>query len=125
MNSLNSVLLEGNLTAAPEVKTTARGTKVTTMSVASNRWYKSGEEVEKETSFFEVEVWAGLAERCADLSKGRGIRAVGRLKQERWTDADGKNRSKIKIVAEHIEFKPQFNHDQNDPESDGESDIPF
>jgi len=31
---------------------------------------------------------------------------VGRLKQDRWTDTEGKTRSKVKIVAEHVEFKP-------------------
>jgi single-stranded DNA-binding protein len=33
---------------------------------------------------------------------------VGRLKQDRWTGTDGKQYSKIKVVAEHVEFKPQF-----------------
>jgi single-strand DNA-binding protein len=33
---------------------------------------------------------------------------VGRLKQNRWQDADGKNRSKVCIIAEHVEFKPKF-----------------
>jgi single-strand DNA-binding protein len=40
--------------------------------------------------------------------KGRGVRVVGRLKQERWQDGDGKAQSKIIIVAEHIEFRPEF-----------------
>jgi len=33
---------------------------------------------------------------------------VGRLKQERWTGTDGTNHSKIYIVAEHVEFRPEF-----------------
>jgi single-strand DNA-binding protein len=36
---------------------------------------------------------------------------VGRLKQSRWNDADGKPRSKITIVAEHVEFRPDFRKD--------------
>lgn len=36
------------------------------------------------------------------------MRVVGRLKQDRWTDADGKGHSRIFIVAEHVEFKPQL-----------------
>jgi single-strand DNA-binding protein len=43
------------------------------------------------------------------LTKGRGVRVVGRLKQDRWQDSDGKTRSKVHIVAEHVEFKPKFN----------------
>ncbi len=110
MNSLNSILLEGNLTRTPESKQLPRGSVVCHFSVASNRFYKSGEDLEKEVSYFDVEAWGSLAERCGeDLDKGRGVRVVGRLKQERWVDAEGHNRSKIKIVAEHVEFKPQFN----------------
>jgi single-strand DNA-binding protein len=54
-----------------------------------------------------------LAEVCGEyLKKGRGVRIVGRLAQDRWTDPEGKPRSKVYIVAEHVEFKPQFNKDK-------------
>ena len=113
MNSLNSILLEGNLTHTPESRQLPRGSVVCNFTVASNRFYKMGESFQKEVSFFDVETWNGLAERCAgELDKGRGVRVVGRLKQERWLDAEGQNRSKIKIVAEHVEFKPQFNKNE-------------
>ena len=39
---------------------------------------------------------------------------VGRLKQDRWEDAEGKTRSKVHIVAEHVEFKPKFKNDSNE-----------
>jgi len=108
MNNLNSVLIEGNLTRDPELKYTAKGLAICTMSVANNRFYKQGEEWQKETSFFVVDVWGKQGETCSEhLSKGRGVRVVGRLKQERWQDDQGNNRSKVKIVAEHVEFKPQ------------------
>jgi len=108
MNSLNSILLEGNVTRAPDAKSTAKGTTVCNFGVASNRYFHLGDAMQKETSFFEVETWSGLAEKCStELTKGRGVRVVGRLKQERWVDAEGKKRSIIKIVAEHVEFKPQ------------------
>jgi single-strand DNA-binding protein len=42
------------------------------------------------------------------------VRVVGRLKQDRWTDADGKPRSRIEIVAEHVEFKPQLKKQDGD-----------
>jgi single-strand DNA-binding protein len=109
MNSLNSILIEGNLVRDPTYKETAKGTPVCTFSIASNRFYKSGDNVEKEVSFFDVETWAKLAEQCYNLGhKGRGVRVVGRLKQDRWTDGDGKARSKVAIVAEHVEFRPEF-----------------
>ena len=60
-----------------------------------------------EVSYFDVETWSKLAEICSDhLAKGRGVRVVGRLKQDRWNDTDGNQKSRIKIVAEHVEFKP-------------------
>jgi single-strand DNA-binding protein len=33
---------------------------------------------------------------------------VGRLKQDRWSSSDGKPHSRIAIVAEHVEFRPEF-----------------
>jgi single-strand DNA-binding protein len=36
------------------------------------------------------------------------VRVVGRLKQDRWNGSDGKPRSRIAIVAEHVEFRPEF-----------------
>jgi single-strand DNA-binding protein len=123
MNSLNSILLEGNLTRDPELSKTPKGTPVCNFCVASNRYYKQDEEGVNEVSFFDVEVWSRLAESCAEhLTKGRGVRVVGRLKQDRWEDPEGKPRSRIKIVAEHVEFKPVFKgKDSKEKESENES----
>jgi single-strand DNA-binding protein len=56
-----------------------------------------------------VESWSQLAQNCGEVGrKGRGIRVVGRLKQNRWSDAVGNNRSKVIIVAEHVEFRPDM-----------------
>ena len=76
--------------------------------VASNRTYKvDGERVE-EVSFVEGVTVGKLATVCAEhLHKGRGVRLVGRIKQERWEDAAGNSRAKVVIVAEHVEFQPQ------------------
>jgi single-strand DNA-binding protein len=109
MNNLNSILIEGNLVKDPLLKTTPKGTPVCTFSLASNRFFKQDSGLEREVSFFDVETWARLAENCSNLGrKGRGVRVVGRLKQERWTGSDGKPHSRITIVAEHVEFKPEF-----------------
>lgn len=108
LSHLNSILLEGRLVADPVSKTTARGSLVTSFSIASERYFKSNDELQSEASFFDVDTWSQLAEKCRDtLKKGRGVRIVGRLKQDRWTDADGKNHSRVKVIAEHVEFKPE------------------
>jgi single-strand DNA-binding protein len=112
MNNLNSILIEGNMVREPVLKATPKGTSVCTFSLASNRYFKQDSGMEKEVSFFEVETWAKLAEACNNLGKkGRGVRVVGRLKQDRWTGNDGKQRSRISIVAEHVEFRPEFKKD--------------
>jgi single-strand DNA-binding protein len=117
MNSLNSILVEGNLTRDPVLAQTPKGTDVCNFSVASNRFYRQGEELQKEVSFFDVEVWAKNAQRCAEyLKKGRGVRVVGRLKQDRWDDQNGNRRSRVKIVGEHVEFKPNFSRAQDQSE---------
>jgi single-strand DNA-binding protein len=109
MNNLNSILIEGNLVRDPLFRSTAKGTPICTFSLASNRFFKQDSGLEKEVSFFEVETWAKLAENCYSLGKkGRGVRVVGRLKQDRWPGSDGKNHSRVTIVAEHVEFRPEF-----------------
>ena len=113
MNNLNSILIEGNLTKDPLLRTTPKGTAVCTLSLASNRFYKQDTGFEKEVSFFDVETWAKLAESCYSKGKkGRGIRVVGRLKQDRWNGSDGKPHSRVTIVAEHVEFRPEFKKEE-------------
>jgi single-strand DNA-binding protein len=133
MNNLNSIIIEGNMVRDPLLRSTARGTALCTFSIASNRFYKQDSGLESEVSFFDVESWAQLAESCSELGhKGRGVKVVGRLKQDRWTGSDGKQRSRVTIVAEHVEFRPEFKRDgstENDspgavvPESTVDEDI--
>ena len=108
MNNLNSVLIEGNLTKDPNLSYTKAGTAVTTFSIAVNRQYKSNDDYKEEVAYLDIESWGKTAENCNEfLKKGRGVRVVGRLKQERW-ESTGSKHSKIIIVAEHVEFKPNF-----------------
>jgi single-strand DNA-binding protein len=109
MNNLNSILIEGNLVKDPELSYTSKGTAVCKFAVACNRSWKQDDQLQKEVSFFDVSTWTRLAEVCGEyLKKGRGVRVVGRLKQDRWTDPDGKPHSRVLILAEHVEFKPQL-----------------
>jgi len=123
MNNLNSILIEGNLVRDPELSYTPKGTAVCKFSVACNRSWKQDDQFQKEVSFFDVSTWTRLAEVCGEyLKKGRGVRVVGRLKQDRWTDPDGKPHSRVEIIAEHVEFKPQLK--KPDGESDAEGEKP-
>ena len=106
-NNLNSVIVEGNLTKDADFDLTQKGTGFCTFSVATNRYFKAGEDIQQEVSYFDVEAWGKLADSCrAMLQKGAGVRIVGRLKQDRWNSEDGKAKSRVKIIAEHIEAKP-------------------
>ncbi len=119
MNSLNTIIVEGNVVQEPVMRETAKGTHICIFSLMTVRSYKKDDGYEKEVSFFEVETWAKLAELCMkNVAKGRGVRVVGRLKQNRWDGADGKKHAKIGIVAEHVEFKPMF------LQKDGEKEAP-
>jgi single-strand DNA-binding protein len=112
MNNLNSVLIEGNMVRDPLFRSTPKGTPLCTFTLASNRFFKQDSGMEREVSFLDVEAWSRLAEQCYNLGrKGRGVRVVGRLKQDRWIGSDGKNHSRITIVAEHAEFRPDFKKD--------------
>jgi single-strand DNA-binding protein len=119
MNNLNSVLIEGNLVRDPELKYTPKGAAVCSFVLASNRFFKQDEETQKEVSYFDVTTWSRLAEVCGEyLKKGRGVRVVGRLKQDRWTSPEGQGRSKVSIVAEHVEFKPNLRGRDGDGKDD-------
>ena len=117
MNNLNSILLEGNLARDPALSYSPTGTPVCTLVVASNRTYKVEGERTEEVSFIETTTWGRLATVCDEhLKKGRGLRVVGRLKQERWEDPDGNARSKVVIVAEHVEFQPERRQSRSETE---------
>jgi len=103
---INTVVLGGNLTRDVELKEIPGGAKVGTFGLATNRTYvRNGEKVQ-ETSFFDIEVWGPQAENCAKyLEKGRPVVVTGRMKQDRWEN-EGQNRSKIKVVANSVQFLP-------------------
>ena len=121
MNPLNAIHVEGNLVRDPELRETPKGTPVCTFAVATNRVYFQEDERRQEVSFFDVETWSNTAERCAKtLQKGRGVRVNGRLKQDRWEDAEGKPHSRIKIVADKVEFRTVFSGDGDGEEAEGD-----
>ena len=111
MNALNQVIIEGNVVRTPERKETSTGKFVCTVPVAVNRIYKdsTGNDV-NEVGYYDIEAWGEKLTSNVEkfCTKGRGVRVVGRLKQDRWENAEGKKTSKIYIVAEHIDFKPVY-----------------
>ena len=104
--SYNRVMLAGNLTRDPQVKFFANERAVANFGIAVNRKFKGqdGQMVE-EVTFVDVEAWGRTAELVGQyLTKGRGCFIEGRLKLDQWDDKDGQKRSKLKVVADSVQF---------------------
>ena len=106
MANFNKVLLVGNLTRDPELKSTPSNQSVAQIGLAVNRNYQTKEgEKREETTFVDCEAWGRTAEvMCQYLAKGRPVLVEGRLKLDQWQDKDGNNRSKLKVVIENFQF---------------------
>jgi single-strand DNA-binding protein len=103
--SFNQVVLMGNLTRDPELRTTPNGNNVCSFSLALNRSYKNagGDWVEA-TDYVDIVAWGPLGERVAQyLSKGRPALVNGRLQSRSW-EQDGQKRSKLEVVAQDVTF---------------------
>jgi single-strand DNA-binding protein len=105
--NINRVIITGNLTRDPELKSLQSGTSVCELRVAvnSSRKDESGNWVEK-PNYFNVKVWGAQGENCATyLSKGRPVAIDGRLDWREWEAADGSGkRQAVEIVADRVQF---------------------
>ena len=105
--NINVVVVTGNLTRDPELKSTSGGTAVCKLRVAVNsrRRDQGGEWVDK-PNFFDVTVFGAQGENCANyLSKGRPVAVEGRLEWSEWDASDGSGkRSKVEIIANSVQF---------------------
>jgi len=106
MASLNKVLLMGNLTRDPEVRTLASGTAVCNFGMAINRNFTDREgNRREETTFVDVESFGKQAETISKyMKKGSGIFIEGRLKLDQWETPAGEKRSKLRITLENFQF---------------------
>jgi single-strand DNA-binding protein len=105
--NINRVVLTGNLTRDPELRSTPSGMSVCSLRIASNTRRKdntSGEWIDK-PNYFSVTVWGAQGENCARfLSKGRPVAIDGRLEWREWTAQDGGKRESIEVVADSVQF---------------------
>ncbi|HUB76838.1 MAG TPA: single-stranded DNA-binding protein [Solirubrobacteraceae bacterium] len=107
MASINRVVLVGNLTRDPELRTTAAGASVCRMRLACNtRWRSSDSgEYEEKPNFFDVSVFGASAEACARfLEKGRPIAVDGRLDWHEWESSEGEHRQAVAVIADSVQF---------------------
>src|SRR5438105_5968959 len=103
--SFNQVVLMGNLTRDPELRTTPNGSSVCSFSLALNRSYKNADgDWQEVTDYIDIVAWGALGERVAQyLSKGRAALVNGRLQSRSW-EQDGQKRSKVEVVAQDVTF---------------------
>ncbi|MEA3187882.1 MAG: single-strand DNA-binding protein [Chthoniobacter sp.] len=107
MANLNKVMLMGNLTRDPEVRYTPKGTAVCEIGMAVNRQFTSENgEKREEVTFVDVTLWGRQAEIAGEyLKKGRPVFIEGRLQLDTWDDkTSGQKRSKLRVVAEGMQF---------------------
>lgn len=108
MANINRVVLVGNLTRDPELRTTQGGMSICSLGIAVNHRRKNqqtGEWVE-EPNYFDIKVFGSQGENCARfLSKGRAVAIDGRLSWSQWEAQDGSGkRSKVEVIAETVQF---------------------
>jgi single-strand DNA-binding protein len=97
---INQVVITGNLTRDPELRSTKGGTSVCSMRIAHNERVKQDGEWTSRANFFDVTVWEGVGEWCArELRKGMRVTFSGKLKWREWEDANGNKRQTVDITA--------------------------
>jgi single-strand DNA-binding protein len=107
MGNLNKVMLIGNVTRDPELRYTPKGSAVTEIGMAINRYYNSDDgERREETTFVDVTLWGRQAEvACQYLKRGRPVYIEGRLQLDSWEDKQsGQKRNKLRVVGEAMQF---------------------
>ena len=136
---MNKIFLIGNLTRDPELSETNSGVPVCRFSIAVNRRF-SAQDAERQTDFFNVTAWRGLAENVAKFcKKGNKVAVVGSVQIRNVEDNSGQRRTYVDVVADDVEFlTPKSSAASSDDDYapaprkkpaleafDDDSDIPF
>src|SRR5436309_10045490 len=104
--NINRVIITGNLTRDPELRSLQSGMSVCSLRVACNTRRKdnqTGEWVDK-PNYLSVTVFGRQGENAAQyLSKGRPVAIDGRLEWREW-EKDGVKRESVEIVADNVQF---------------------
>lgn len=123
--SINRVIISGNLTREPELRSTSAGLPVMQVNVAVNdrRKNQQTKQWEDYPNFVDCTLFGTRAEQIAKyLNKGSKVAVEGKLRWSQW-EKDGTKRSKIEVVAEEIEFMSK--HDKQEAPVLLDENIPF
>lgn len=119
--SINRVVLSGNLTRDPEVRTTQSGMPVMSLGIAVNDRRKNGQtgEWEDYANFIDCTMFGNRAQNVAQyLSKGQRVMLEGKLRYSTW-ERDGQKRSKIEVIIDDLDFQGTRNQSSQGMTTDG------
>lgn len=103
--ALNRIILFGRLTKDPEHKQLSSGASVCKFTVACDRGFVNKQTNERESDFIECQAWRGAADFVSRwFHKGDAITVEGSLRNNNWTDNDGKKHYSYIVNAENIGF---------------------
>ena len=127
--NINRVVLTGNLTRDPELRSLPSGMSVCSLRIACNTRRKNNAtgDWEDKPNYFDVTVWGAQGEDCARfLAKGRPVALDGRLEWREWQDKEGNNRQSVEIIADAVQFLSSPRDDGGAPGNgfSARSDIP-
>ncbi len=106
--NLNKVLLIGNLTRDPEMRSLPSGQPVVSFGLATNRvWSKNGQK-QTQAEFHNIVAFGRLAEIASQyLSKGKMAYIEGRLQTRSWQDKEGNKKNRTEVIAERLQLGPR------------------
>ena len=101
---MNQIILIGNIASDPETATTPSGIARCTFRIGVQRAYKA-QDGQRESDFFTVITWRGLAENCAKyLKKGTKCAARGSVQNRTYQAQDGTKRYVTEVMADEVQF---------------------
>ena len=138
-NSLNKVILIGNLGQDPEARFTPQGTAVTNLSIATNEsWKDQSGEMQDRTEWHRVVMYGRMAETATeDMKKGQMVYVEGRLHTREWEDQNQIKRKTTEIRCDNFTMlgrRSDAPADQSQgamspspsaPDSEADDDLPF
>ncbi len=100
----NKVILAGRLVRDPEMKTTANGINITSITIATTRTWTHNGEKKEQTEFHSAIAFGKIAEVISQyVNKGQLILISGRLQTRNW-EKDGQKRYKTEIIVEEMQL---------------------
>ena len=132
-NSVNKVILVGNLGQDPESRFTPQGTAVTNLSVATNEtWKNQNGESQDKTEWHRIVMYGKMAETAAEyMKKGQMVYVEGRLETNEWEDQNQVKRKTTQVRCDNFtmlgrrQMQSQETASNDQPSINSDDDIPF